>query len=88
MAHETLEKLQARLAKDYRAWHFWLTKPDGAGVRTLMATRIAHITDDLVRAGLCRTLPVGSKYAEGLEAQLAEQTLREAALLAPQEALQ
>lgn len=86
MAQDTLEKLQARLTRDYPGWYFWRARRDDGTPGSIMATRKAMITEDHLRAGLARTLPYG--VTGTLEEQLAEQTLKEAALLAPQEALQ
>lgn len=82
---EDLNTLKERLAALYPGWHFWRARTE-RGLGSLMATRIAHITDDRVRQGLARTLPYG--ITGTLEEQLAEQTLKEAALLSTQEALQ
>lgn len=86
MDHEALNTLKAQLIREYPGWYFWRARRDDGSPGSLMATRKAPITDDHIRAGLARTLPYG--VTGTLEEQLAEQTLREAALLAPQEALQ
>lgn len=75
MEPETLEQLRSRLTAEYPGWHIWPTRPDENRHSTLMATRIEHITDDLVREGLCRTLPwSATDHPSTLEAQLAQQT--------------
>lgn len=71
MARESLNAKQARLAKAFPGWHFWLSRGDRP---TLMATRLAHITDDQVSEGLARCLPYGVGHHIDLEQQLREQT--------------
>lgn len=72
---EDLNTLKDRLAGKYPDWHFWVSTPDSQCTATLMATRIEHVTDGLIRAGLYRTLPWGLVgHAPSLEDQLKQQT--------------
>lgn len=74
MEPETLEDKHLRLALRWTAWHFWRGRRSDTGeLGDLYATRIAHITDDLVNQGLHRTLPLGSGHNSDLEEQLEAQ---------------
>lgn len=70
MERNHLAELQERLATQFPDWHFWLSRGDRP---ELMATRLAHLTDDQVDAGLARCLPYGVGHNIDLEQQLRAQ---------------
>lgn len=75
MEADPQEQLRARLTAEYPDWHICVTRPDEDGFATLVAKRIAHITEALVEDGLFRYLPQAGDYAS-LERQLQRQTER------------
>ena len=66
------------LAADFPSWHVWQARRGDGTPGDLMATRRRDLSDEEMRRGLARTLPMG--YGTDLRTQLAEQVRLEDAL--------